>query len=773
MRLLSLLTRDRPDEELRPAIRHPRKAARVLAAAAIVAGIVVLAAPRFKITPIDIPAEGPIKNKVTAEFAFRVEDPGRREALLREKLNAVGKVYVYDGTTTEAMARDIQKLVEATDKFERENESKRPEDRAPYAKLGERLLNDPGVRLTSSTLHVLSGEIRSPGFSRAMNGLFEEMYRKAVLVDPQYAGDRLTGAVRVRDPAGRPLRTETFNPSATMVYPEEVRRELLRHYLPRFYPLAGVESERELRDALLVLALRLARPNLRYSPPLTEAAEYQAHSEVGSVFEMIEKGETLIPAGTVPNAFQRRAVEEYNQRIRRYRTARLLACLVLALAMLFFLALYARRFRPVMGFRTKTIVLVGIPLLVVLAVGKLAVTLLGGRYGGPAEHDPVGYLFPAALIGMLGVILLDAQLGIVLVLIGSVFVGLAMDMSLHHALVALCGGVAGVVSLYHLRQRGQVFRAGGIIGLVNVTAIAVLGFIEDPTRVYFPAVVWGTVNALLCYFLAIGTFPLFESVFGITTDLKLLELTGVHHPLIRQIEENAPGTYQHSLNVAKLAEAAADAIGANYLLVRAGAHFHDAGKALKPRYFSENQISLEERRTHEKLTPYMSCLVIRNHVKDGIELARDHGLPEQVVDFIPQHHGTCLIKYFYHEAIRQYEESESAEPVREEDFRYPGPKPQTIEAAIVMVADSVEATATSRLNRPRIDEDDIRRLVMDAIQDKFSDGQFDDCHLTLRQLHEIRKSMVRTLVGRFHHRIDYPAASAGPVKKTTREPAVV
>jgi len=270
-------------------------------------------------------------------------------------------------------------------------------------------------------------------------------------------------------------------------------------------------------------------------------------------------------------------------------------------------------------------------------------------------------------------------------------------------------------------------------------------------------------------------FPLFESLFGITTVIKLLELTGVQHPLLREMEERAAGTYQHSLNVAKLAEAAADAIGANSLRVRAGAYFHDVGKAVKPRYFSENQLSTEERRTHEKLSPFMSCLIIRNHVKEGIELARRYSVPEKVVEFIPQHHGTTLIKYFYHEAVRQYEESESTEPIREADFRYPGPKPQTVEAAILMIADSVEATATSRLTRPHLDEDDIRRVVIDTIQDKFADGQFDECHLTFQQLHEIRESMVRTLVARFHHRIDYPSSSVTTttIKRAAKESALV
>jgi hypothetical protein len=435
--------------------------------------------------------------------------------------------------------------------------------------------------------------------------------------------------------------------------------------------------------------------------------------------------------------------------------------------MLSFLALYAYRFRPLVRFRTSSIVLIGIPLLVVLFVGRVAVVFLSDRYG-----DAAGYLFPAALVGILGVILMDTEIAIFHVMMASVLVGLATNMSFHHMIPALLGGMAAVASVYRLRERGQLFRAAIYIALANVLTIAMLRFIEDPTEIYYSAAAWGTINAVLCYLLATGLIPLFESVFGITTDLKLLELTSGHHPLLLELEEKAPGSYQHSLNVAKLAEAAADAIGANYLLVRAGAMFHDIGKAIKPRYFSENQISADERRTHDKLTPFMSCLIIRNHVKDGIELARQYGLPDKVIDFIPQHHGTCLIKYFYYEAVRQYEESESAEPVRQGDFRYPGPKPQSIEAAIVMLADSVEAIATSRLTRPNVDADDIRRLVIDAIQDKFSDGQMDECHLTLRQLHDIRESMVRTLVGRFHHRVDYPSPVAVPTRRAAKESAV-
>ncbi|NQU45415.1 HDIG domain-containing protein, partial [bacterium] len=178
-------------------------------------------------------------------------------------------------------------------------------------------------------------------------------------------------------------------------------------------------------------------------------------------------------------------------------------------------------------------------------------------------------------------------------------------------------------------------------------------------------------------------------------------------------------------------------MGANYLLVRAGAYYHDIGKTLKPNYFGENQISLDEKSLHSKISPYMSAMIIKNHVKAGIELARQHRLPERVIEFIPQHHGTTKISFFYNEAVKRWENSQSTDPVREEDFRYPGPKPQNMETAIVMLSDAVEATVTSRFTSLSINEDELLMTVKKCIRDRFNDGQFDECDLTLRALHAI------------------------------------
>jgi hypothetical protein len=261
---------------------------------------------------------------------------------------------------------------------------------------------------------------------------------------------------------------------------------------------------------------------------------------------------------------------------------------------------------------------------------------------------------------------------------------------------------------------------------------------------------------------AAATLPImlfFEKAFGVVTDMALLELTAPDNKLMRMMEDTAPGSYQHVLSVTKLAESAAESIGANYLLVRAGAYFHDIGKTVKPKYFSENQVTLDDKKVHSRISPYMSVLIIKNHVKEGVEIARRAGLPEKVIDFIPQHHGTGLIRYFYSEALHRYEDSESMDPVREEDFRYPGPKPQTIEAAIVLMADGVEAIVTSRFTSSQVNENELRRVVKQAIDERFQDGQFDECDLTMRQLGQIRDSFVKTLKARFHHRIAYPSMS--------------
>ncbi len=248
-----------------------------------------------------------------------------------------------------------------------------------------------------------------------------------------------------------------------------------------------------------------------------------------------------------------------------------------------------------------------------------------------------------------------------------------------------------------------------------------------------------------------GLLPLVEKGFSVQTDLSLLELGDASHPLLRRLAQRAPGTYNHSINVASIAEAAADAIGANGLLVRVGAYFHDIGKMFKPEYFIENQG--QGKNQHDSLQPAMSTLVIVAHVKDGADLARTNHLPQPIIDFILQHHGTTLVEYFYREAAKRSEASPNREEVSDKDFRYPGPKPQTLEAAVLMVADAVESAS-----RTLVDPTSARiaGLVEMIAEKKVTDGQFDECGMTFKQLDQVKASLVKTLTSIYHARVKYP-----------------
>ena len=256
---------------------------------------------------------------------------------------------------------------------------------------------------------------------------------------------------------------------------------------------------------------------------------------------------------------------------------------------------------------------------------------------------------------------------------------------------------------------------------------------------------------MIAGFVMTGLLPFVERGFGVLTDMSLLELGDAAHPLLQELVRRAPGTYNHSINVASIAEAAAESIGANGLLVRVGAYFHDIGKMLKPGYFIENQG--QEANRHDELLPAMSTLIIIAHVKDGADLARQHHLPRSIVDFIQQHHGTTLVEFFYRRANEQQEANGNGDVVDENSYRYPGPKPQSRADGILMLADTVES-ASRVLVEPTPAR--IESLVHELVMKRLLDGQLDDSDLTLQQVHTIEDSLVKSLIAVYHGRVKYP-----------------
>jgi putative nucleotidyltransferase with HDIG domain len=275
-------------------------------------------------------------------------------------------------------------------------------------------------------------------------------------------------------------------------------------------------------------------------------------------------------------------------------------------------------------------------------------------------------------------------------------------------------------------------------------------------------ILWGGVNGIACALIAMGFMPLFESYARITTDQTLLELADLNRPILKRLSVEASGTYAHSITVANLAEAAARAIHANPLLARVGAYYHDIGKIATPQYFIENQA--RDRNPHEAMDPQHSAAIVREHVRDGLRLAEEARLPESVRAFIPEHHGTQLIGYFYDRARKQNPDAQ-LDPA---DFAYPGPRPQSRETAILMLADSVES-ATKALQDPTSER--IRALVDRITQSKIAQGQLDDAPLTLRELRRVQDALATTLAGIYHHRIDYPASAVNPIMPVTTQDA--
>ena len=362
------------------------------------------------------------------------------------------------------------------------------------------------------------------------------------------------------------------------------------------------------------------------------------------------------------------------------------------------------------------------------------------------------YFIPLASLGMLIMLLVGFDLAFICVVLMSVLVSMIFGSQFDIMLVLLVGSMAGMFAVRGLRKRSRILWAGIVVGLAKFLAIVCIGLINTmELNFYVKDGVWCIASGLLSGFIVMGLLPVYEHLFKVPTSISLLELSDLNHPLLKELALKAPGTYHHSILVGNLAEGACDAIGANSLLSRVGAYYHDIGKTPKAEYFSENELGSGSR--HDKLSPSMSALIIAKHVKEGVEIAKKHKLNKAIIDFITQHHGDSLIAYFYQRAI---ERSEKGTVLDEENFRYPGPKPQTKESAIILMADSVEASSRA-LREPT--PASIKNLVKKIVNNKFIDGQLDECDLTLRDMHKIVDSFVRTLMGIFHTRLDYPEKS--------------
>jgi putative nucleotidyltransferase with HDIG domain len=379
-------------------------------------------------------------------------------------------------------------------------------------------------------------------------------------------------------------------------------------------------------------------------------------------------------------------------------------------------------------------------------------------------HPLSAYIIPVAALGMTVAVILNARSATLSVTLTALNIGLMTDLNMRYVIVAL---VVGLLSLYlvsRVSQRAGLMAAGfASMGIAAFTIFSVELFTESSLGAALRAAAWGLANGVLAGAITVLILLILDTVFNLTTPLRLLELANPAQPLLKRLLQVAPGTYNHSIQMGNLAEAAAEAIGANPLLARVGAYYHDVGKTVRPEYFVENQIYVDN--PHNRLNPNLSKLAITAHVRDGEHLARVYGLPQPVVDIIKQHHGTSVLAYFYHKALES-----SKDAVYEESYRYEEQKPRSKEASIVMLADSVEAAVRAMQNPTRRK---IQGMIQEVVKQKIDDGQLDESDLTEGDLHKIRESFDMSLRGLVGHRIAYPERNVTSVRRreqTARTP---
>jgi putative nucleotidyltransferase with HDIG domain len=486
------------------------------------------------------------------------------------------------------------------------------------------------------------------------------------------------------------------------------------------------------------------QPSLQYMRAETIQERNRRARNVTAIQGGVEKGEVIVQKGErVTNEIKRRLTSLERVRNERRATAivwkQLLGEVLFSLLGFSFFFFYLYLLRPEVWKEDRDLILITLLITFIVALFGVAVRVPWANL----------YSVPVALASVLLTIVFNSRIGLFGTLILAFTGGQMLGLDLEYTLATFFAGAFGIFSVRDIKNRGQFFVSAGLVFVGSLLVLTASWlFLGTPTDLYGRELIFAAIGASFTI-----TAPLFlwalERIFDITTDLTLLELSDTNNQLLRDLSLRAPGSFNHSLQVANLAEAAADRIGAHSLLTRVGALYHDIGKMLKPEYFVENQRA--GMNPHDRLKPRMSALIIASHVKEGMEMGKEYNLPERVLKFIPSHHGTARIEYFYQKAVGRSEEHDS--PVLESEFRYPGPKPDSKETGILMLADSVEAASRS------LDEPSHKRLksLIDLLfRERIEDGQLDETDLTFQDLRLIKDTFLKMLMGIYHVRVKYP-----------------
>ena len=676
---------------------------------------------------------------VPARVNFTAEDPVQTEKLRKEAAERAARVYRFSREKVDSALAQASELLAAP------VPAQVPENlRESLSGLSEKQFAELAKALARA------GEDKIRSFLAGVENLVAERY--VYMQDEALQGE--AGRVFIiEDREWYPMQFDPKDPRDSKVLRDA--SQLVRDItVLASQSLFGRGADKALSEWTGKALSGLLAGHIEPDPKATQRGRDAARSHVRPVMRSYQRGDILIYRGSSITKADIAVVNEEMLRFTQSMPVRefnnlLGGMLLVAVATLVF-SLYLLHQQPQI-IKVSTVLVLGGFLWVVLVVARLAA--LGVLW-------PL--LVPLLLVVTVVTIVYGERLGLAYALYGGFLVQIALNQNVMLAAALSTGALVAPFVVGKINRRWTVLAAGILAAAAQVAVILGVGLIQ---RTPVGEIGWnslgGAANGLVTGFLVTGLLPGIEWAFGVTTNISLLELSDLNHPLLKTLAMRAPGTYHHSLVVGHLAESAAKAIGANPLLARVGAYFHDVGKINKPLYFVENQAGAPSK--HENLAPTMSTLVIVAHAKDGLELADEYGLPQPVKEIIVEHHGTTLVEYFYHQAR---ERSEEGEEPKEEAFRYPGPKPLAKESAIVLLADSVESSSRTLVepNPSRIES-----LVHAIVQAKMEDGQLDRSNLTLNEIHRVENSFAKMLASIYHARVRYPSQQENGEMKPLQE----
>jgi putative nucleotidyltransferase with HDIG domain len=729
--------------------------------------------------------------RIVASAPFNYESVEKTRIALEQVRNRVPPVYRIEFAPLQQFEANIRELLTQLEKLEREHPSNIPSisRQTALAELTESFNNKGNYRTSPEDIAALlaAGDTKAR-YALVENGIvaLREIYNQGVQDERLLNNNSSStpGSVtvfQVRKPGGdiaqRPV--QSLDDALTFLR----------------INLAAEGNGRETALALFRIFRNGVQPNLSYDATATHTAQNDAVKNFKPVIVSVEQGQTIIESNTRVTKEQYEMLEAHRQKVlERPETAfneglQLFGRILLVLAMVMASVLYIRLEDP------ETMQSNGrLGLLALVVIGNLALVRLTYWLGGlpyfmndTTAASLLPYCAPTAIAPIILAILIDAGSAIFMALLISIFTSTIYGQRLDLLVLTFLASMVGIFCCRQIRKRGTVVSAAGLGGLTVATFALLFGLIDQfPLLTIVKQMSAGLTTGLLTGGVVVVSLTLLEGLFKRTTDITLLELTDFNHPLLRLMQMEAPGTYHHSLVVAQLAENAANAIGANPLIARVCALFHDIGKTKKPEYFTENQ--RDRLNPHDENNPSLSALIIKAHVKDGVDLALKHKLPRMVVDVIQQHHGTTLIRYFFQRALSEKRAASAShassafprssdtrdslnggtapglDPARpcESTYRYDGPRPQFKESAIIHLADAVEAASRSMR---KVTPQHLGELIDQVFHERIEDGQLDEAPVTFEDLSKIKSSFTFTLLNMLHSRVGYT-----PLEEQTKEP---